>query len=313
MGLCVLLVALTVCTSVLNTQAKPLGGVSHNDLGLPHRFRRSLPVNLPYEADMLSYMPSESVRNDPLYPDISQAVLARLAAYPQEELLAQALERMGAPRQASPTQDNLSLQQMVEEGQRRDKETLYLANLLHLWNQINQGRGHPEKVLRGSVKVDGDFPRSYQDYDETGLGPIKPQATRNQLAQALSHYRQDGGYEVPALRMHSEEPNDEGLAMDEDMLRYLVTRVLSAMGEVDMPQRLAAPPSRRMRRSIEDEVKGDSAPNLLRVKRLDEELDSDYVPNGLLRRKRIDLDLETQVKHFPDPRMAERLLRYLPD
>ncbi|XP_063289123.1 uncharacterized protein LOC134573353 [Pelobates fuscus] len=307
-GPCVLFVALTVCNSI----AKPLGSISQDELGISHRFRRSLPVNLPFEPEMLSYMPPESSRNEPLYPDMNQAMLARLlTAYPQEELLAQALERMGSQHRVEPTQDNLSLHQLLEEGHRRDKETLYLANLLHLWNQINQARGYSEQVPRGPMKIDGDFPRSYQDYDETGLGPIRPQVTRSQMAQALSHYRQDGGYEGPSLRLQSEEPNDEAVPMDEDMLRYLMTRVLSAMSEV--PQRLPPTSNRRMRRAIDDEMKGDLSPNLLRVKRLDDELDSDYATNGLLRRKRIDGDLDTQPKHFSEHRMTERLLKYLPD
>ncbi|KAM4697048.1 proSAAS [Rhinophrynus dorsalis] len=317
MGPCVLLVAVTVCASVRSTLGKPLGGLPHDDLGIPRRFRRSLPVNNPYESDMMSYLPSESLRNEALYPDISKAMLARLSAYPQEELLAQALERMGSSRKLDPARDNLSLQQLVEEGQRRDKEAMYLANLLHLWNQISQGRGgYPEQLqgLRGSLKTEGEFQRPYQDYDETGVAPIRPQATRNQMPQALqSRYRQDGGYEGPAQQ--PEEISEDGIPMDEEMLRYLVTRVLSAMSEAEMPQRLSPNPTRRLRRSLTEEHMGDSPTNLLRVKRLDDNPDSDYDPSGLLRRKRIDGDLEgqTRPKHYTDHRVTEQLLQYLPE
>ncbi|XP_053329453.1 uncharacterized protein LOC128503401 [Spea bombifrons] len=309
----VLLVAVTVCASVLGTLGKPLLGVSHDDLGI-RRVRRSLPASGPYEADVLSYLPAENLRNEPLYPDISQAMLARLAAYPQEELLAQALERM-ASRRVEPNQENLSFQQLLEDGQRREKENVYLANLLHLWNQIGQGRGYPEQLqgLRGPLKPEGDVQRTYQNYDENGAGSVRPPLSRNQMAQALSHYRQDGPYDVGAFRMQPEEPSDEGVPVDEEMLRYLVTRVLSAMSEAEMPQRIAPPPGRRMRRSTDQEINGDFTSNLLRVKRLDDDPDADYESAGLLRRKRIDGDLETRPKHFPDQRVTEQLLRYLPN
>ncbi|KAM8934788.1 uncharacterized protein RCH25_005173 [Pelodytes ibericus] len=299
MGPWTLLVAVIVCASVLPAQSKPLGFVSHNDLGLPRRFRRSLP----YEADMLSYLPPESMRNEPVYPEISQAILARFAAYPQEELLAQALERMGALRRVEPTQDNLSIQGLFEEGLRRDKEALYLANLLH-W--LNQGHGYPEQLqgLRGPMRAEGDILRSFQDYDETGTGPARPQVSRSQMAQALSQYRQDRDFQGPAL--HSEEPNMEGL--DEDMLRYLVTRVLSAMSETDTPQHLAPPLGRRLRRSIDEELDGNSSPNLLRVKRLGESPEAEY--GGSSRRRN---QGETRARPLTDHRITERLLKYLPD
>ncbi|KAM4664789.1 proSAAS [Discoglossus pictus] len=313
MGPCALLVSVTVCVSVLGTSAKPLGSLSQ-DLGLPRRLRRSIPANSPYEADIMPYLASE-----PLYSDISQALAARLANYPSEEWLAQALERMGPARRVEPTQDNMSLQQLVEEGQRRDKEAMYLANLLQMWNQINQGRGYSEQLqsLRGPLPDEG-FQGSYADYDETNVAstPIRPQVTRNQMAQAMqNHYRQNVGFEVPAPRLQLDEQNENGIPVDEEMLRYLVTRVLSAMSEAELPQRLPAPPPRRLRRSLDEGRVGDPPPNLLRVKRLDDNLDPEYAPGALLRRKRIEngLDSQTRNKRLSEHRVAEQLLKYLPD
>ncbi|XP_056410453.1 uncharacterized protein LOC130345151 [Hyla sarda] len=314
MGPCILLVAVTVCVSVPSALSKPLGVLTHDDLGVARRLRRSLP----YEADM-SYMPSEPVRNEPLYPDLSQAMLARLAAYPQEELLARALERMGNPRRVEPTRDSPSLQQLVEEGQRRDKETMYLANLLHLWNQINQGKAYVDQLqgFPGPVPSDiVEYQRPYQDYDDTGVvtSRVRPQMSRNQMAQALqSHYRQNRGFEG---HLQPEETNEDGYPIDEDMLRYLVTRVLSAMNEAEMFQRLPPSPSRRMRRSLEDDRDEDTPANLLRVKRLDtDNVVPDFTSNGLLHRKRSesDLNIQSRPQHFTDQRVTEQLLKYFPE
>ncbi|XP_075041712.1 uncharacterized protein LOC142101266 [Mixophyes fleayi] len=321
MGPCILLVAVTVCMSVPSTLSKPLGVLTHDDLGVARRVRRSLPLNNPYEADMMSYVPLESLHNEPLYPDISQAMLARLAAYPQEELLAQALERMGTPRRVEATRDNPSLQQLLEEGQRRDKETMYLANLLHLWNQINQGRGYADQLqgFPSPIQAEVEYPRPYQDYDETGVVPsrARPQISRNQMAdEKHSHYRQNRGFEGPALHLQPEETNEDGYPMDEEMLRYIVTRVLSAMSEAEMPQRLPPNPTRRLRRSLEDERSEDTPPNLLRVKRLDtDNAVPDYNSNGLIHRKMLegDLDIQSRPQHFTDQRVTEQLLKYFPE
>lgn len=173
---------------------------------------------------MMSYVPPDVLRNDPLYADINQAVLARIAAYPQEELLAQALERMGSPRRPDPARNGPSLQQLVEESQRRDKETIYLANLLHLWNQINQGKVYNEQLqaFAGPSHPEGDYQRPYQDYDDTEVvtSRTRPQASRNQMSQALqNYYRQNRGFEAPALRLPQEDASDDGYPMDEEMLR----------------------------------------------------------------------------------------------
>ncbi|XP_075691019.1 uncharacterized protein LOC142659121 [Rhinoderma darwinii] len=317
MGPCILLVAVTVCLSVPSALSKPLGVLTHDDLGIARRIRRSLP----YDADMMSYVPSEPVRNEPLYPDLSQAMLARLAAYPQEELLARAMERMGNPRRVEPTHDSPSLQQLVEEGQRRDKETMYLANLLHLWNQINQGKAYVDQLqgFPGPVPADiSEYQRSYPDYDDIGVGSrTRPQIPRNQMAQALqSHYRQNRAFEGPSLHFQPDETNEDGYPMDEDMLRYLVTRVLSAMNEAEMSQRLPPIPPRRMRRSLDDDHDEDAPANLLRVKRLDtDNAIPDYTSNGLLHRKRIDgdLNIQSRPKHFTDQRVTEQLLKYFPE
>ncbi|XP_075115702.1 proSAAS [Leptodactylus fuscus] len=318
MGPCILLVAVTVCVCVPSALSKPLGVLTHDDLGGARRVRRSLP----YDADMMSYVPSEPVRNEPLYPDLSQAMLARLAAYPQEELLARALERMGNSRRVEPTHDSPSLQQLVEESQRRDKETMYLANLLHLWNQINQGKAYVDQLpgFPGPVPSDiSEYQRPYQDYDDTGVvtSRTRPQMSRNQMAQALqSHYRQNRAFEGPALHLQPEETNDDGYPMDEEMLRYLVTRVLSAMNDAEMSQRLQSSPPRRMRRSLDDDHDEDTPANLLRVKRLDtDNIVPDYTSNGLLHRKRIegDHDIQSRPQHFTDQRVTEQLLKYFPE
>ncbi|XP_018413517.1 PREDICTED: uncharacterized protein LOC108788274 [Nanorana parkeri] len=319
MGPCVVLVAVTVCLSVPSILGKPLGLLAHDDLGAPLRVRRSLPANIPYEADMMSYVQPEALRNEPLYADLNQAMLARFAAYPQEELLAQALERMGSPRRLDSARNGPSLQQLVEEGQRRDKETIYLANLLHLWNQINQGKVYTDQLqaYAGPAQPEGDYQRPYQDYDETEVvtSRTRPQASRNQMAQALqSYYRQNRAFEGPALRLAPEEANDDGYPMDEEMLRYLVTRVLSAMSEAEMPQRLSSKAPRRMRRSLEDDRSEDAPENLLRVKRLDTD-NPDYAANGVVHRKRPEGELEHQrgAQHFTDQRVTEQLLKYFPE
>ncbi|OCT66848.1 proSAAS [Xenopus laevis] len=306
MGPCVLLVAVTVCVGALGTFAKPLGSVPRDDVGMSHRFRRSLPAGIPYDTDMMSYLPSESLQEEASYPDINPALLSRLATYPQEQLLA-AMEKFGLNHRAEALQDSIALQQLAEEGQRRDKEAMYLANLLHLWNQISQSRGYPEQLQA----LRRELPRSYQDYDDTGLASrsIRAQLPRNQLAQATqSHYRQDGGYKATGPHQQQEEVSEDGIPMDEGMLRFLVTRVLSAMSEAEMPQRLSTPPSRRLRRSLPENPPGTASSNLLRIKRIDDLLDPDYVANGLLRRKRIDGDLEARPGHYTD-----QLLKYLPD
>ncbi|XP_018087957.2 uncharacterized protein LOC108699847 [Xenopus laevis] len=316
MGPCVLLVAVTVCVCALGTFAKPLGSVAHDNDGMSHRFRRSLPAGIPFDTDMMSYLPAESLQEEPLYPDINPALLSRLAAYPQDELLA-ALEKFGSNHRTDPLQDSRALQQLAQEGQWRDKEAKYLANLMHLWNQISQGRGYPEQLaaLRGSIQRNGQFTRSYQDYDDTSLAPrsIRPKVPRNQMSEAAqSRYWQDGGYQATGPHMQQEEVNNDGILMDEEMLRFLVTQVLSAMSEAEMPQRLSSTPPRRLRRSLSENPPGDAPSDLLRIKRIESLPDPDYVTNGLLRRKQIDGDLEVRPGPYVEQRVTEQLLKYLP-
>ncbi|XP_068104071.1 proSAAS [Hyperolius riggenbachi] len=319
MGPCIVLVAVTVCLSIPDALGKPLGALTHDDFGVPRRVRRSLPASIPYDADIMSYVPSEALRNEPLYSEVNQAMLARLAAYPQEELLAQALEKMGSNRRMDPVRNGPSLQQLMEESQRRDKETLYLANLLHMWNQINQGKAYADQLqgFAGPVQSEVDYQKPYPDYDETEVvtSRTRPQASRNQMEQALrSYYRQSRGYDGPAYRLQQEEVNGDGYPMDEEMLRYLVTRVLSAMNEAEIPPRLPPNPPRRMRRSLEDDHSEDTPANLLRVKRLDTD-NPDYPTNGMPHRKRGEGDAESQrgSQHFTDQRVAEQLLKYFPE
>ncbi|XP_040298160.1 uncharacterized protein LOC121009240 [Bufo bufo] len=320
MGPWILLVAVTVCLSVPSALSKPLGVLTHDDLGAARRVRRSLP----YDADMMSYMPSEPVRNKPSYSDLIQAMLARLPAYTKEENLGRALVRMGNPQRIEPTRDSPSLQQLVEEGQRRDKETMYRAILMHLWNQFNQGKPYVDQIegFPGPVPSDiSDYQRPYQEYEDTGVMVVpsltRPHISQNQLAQALqSHYRQNRAFEGPALHLQPEETNEDGYPMDEEMLRYLVTRVLSEMNDAEVSQRLAASPPRRMRRSLEDDHDEDPPANLLRVKRLDiDNVVPDYNSNGLLHRKRMDgdLDVQSRPQHFADQRVTEQLLKYFPE
>ncbi|XP_044124218.1 uncharacterized protein LOC122919326 [Bufo gargarizans] len=315
MGPWILLVAVTVCLSVPSALSKPLGVLTHDDLEAARRVRRSLP----YEADMMSYMPSEPVHKEPSYFDLIQAMLANLPAYPKEENLGRALVRMGNPQRVEPTRNSPSLQQLVEESQRRDKETMYRAILLHLRNQFKQGKEYVDQIqgFPGPVQSDiSDYPRAYQEYEDTGVMVVpkirRPYKSYDQLMQELeSHIRQNR-----ALHLQPEETNEDGYPMDEEMLRYLVTRVLSEMNDAEVSQRLAASPPRRMRRSLEDDHDEDPPANLLRVKRLDiDNVVPDYNSNGLLHRKRMDgdLDVQSRPQHFTDQRVTEQLLKYFPE
>uniref|UniRef100_A0A6J0VAV9 ProSAAS n=1 Tax=Pogona vitticeps TaxID=103695 RepID=A0A6J0VAV9_9SAUR len=247
--------------------AKPLsapgssrgGGLTHSLSGGTRRVRREL-QGTPYEA-------VETLANEVYYPELVRlAALERALSSPggqlQEEHLAQALERaMASPnnqlqddrlaqaldRAVAPPSNQfhpderlaLALQRLLQDGHRRDQESVYLANLLRLWDEA---KGAP----------------LYPEYDETGLagGSSPPRSLPNR------YWVPEGGFEPQEELGGEEEPAGE---MDPEMLRYLVGRILSGVGNSD-PQRLPIPP-RRLRRAI---FAGDlpEPPNLLRVKRL---------------------------------------------
>ncbi|XP_069065707.1 proSAAS [Pleurodeles waltl] len=369
MGPALLLALLTALASVLSAACKPLGNgprsPGQEDVGATRRFRRDLQMSLPYEAELMAYPPAEAMRtNEAYYPEMSEAMLARLAGLQQDERLAQALERLGGTgrteagmERLAPSgreqEERLALQQMMEEGRRRDKEAVYLANLLRYWNDMNQARGYNDQLAGQSraPKAENSFPGGYPDYDETALASnmVKAPSSRNQLnaqmAQALlNRYRQEGGFEASPSRMDLEEPNDEDGQMDEEVLRYLVGRILTGMSEAGGPQRLSRrdlglsnirpeyrSSSKRVRRSL-DEDRPDQA-NLLRVKRLgegDEALladaaalqDATYkLQAGLQRVKRTDEMGDEPTKParskrfagYSDPEYSEQLLKYLPE
>ncbi|XP_075774710.1 proSAAS [Pelodiscus sinensis] len=208
--------------------AGPRGPLPHDSPGGPHRFRRDLRGEL-------------GLANQLYYP--------RQGLPAQEELLAQALERLGAPPAGRWREDALGAAPWLQEAppggrwrqegaqaalalQRLLQESVPLASLLQLWDQAG---GAP-----------------YPDYDETGAGA--PPRTRPPGPAALSRYRTDGAYET-----RPEEPGDEEAGeMDAEMLRYLVGRILAGGSEMRPPRH-----ARRLRRGLEEEP-----PTLLRVKRL---------------------------------------------
>ncbi|XP_061477638.1 uncharacterized protein LOC133382009 [Rhineura floridana] len=246
--------------------AKPLpttgsfrGG--HNLPGSARKVRREL-QGVPYEAV------ETALANEVYYPELVRlAALERAMSSPggqlQEEHLAQALERAMATSSGNQLQDDrlaqaleravappsnqfqpderlaLTLQRLLQDGHRRDQESVYLANLLKLWEEA---KGAP----------------LYPEYDETGLagGSSPPRLLPNR------YWVPEGGFEAQEELGGEEEPTGE---MDPETLRYLVGRILSGTSNLN-PQRLPMSP-RRLRRAIFD---GDlpEPPNLLRVKRL---------------------------------------------
>nr|XP_006008597.1 PREDICTED: proSAAS isoform X2 [Latimeria chalumnae] len=318
---------------------------------------------------MMAYPSPDQLRNEVYYnPELSDTMLARLASLQQDEKLAQALERMGfggkelglerAPPSGQDQDERLSqaLQQLMEDGRRRDQEALYLANLLQLWNEANQGKGYPERAgglpTRTMAKAENDFQSPYADYDETGLmtNMVRPPKSRNQVnAQAvqalLNRYQQEGMYDGPPSHLTLEGPNEEEGDVDEEVLRYLVGRILASMGDSghqhlakrDLASTTAHqdsyPVLRRARRSVDEDLPDQT--NLLRVKRLGMEQDggtegSDFLGDpdpayklkgGLQRAKRIDEQLDglaapiRRKRHagYDEAEFAERVLKYLPD
>ncbi|XP_030048254.1 proSAAS [Microcaecilia unicolor] len=349
MGPALLLTSLLLSSNTLPTFSKPLGSGPqspvHQDVGTNRRLRRDLSMPLPYEAEMMGYPPNKSY-----LPEVSDALLARLAGMQKDERLAQALERMGTAGRTEQGLDRLALsgrdqderlglalQQAMEDGRQGDKDAIYLANLLHLWNEMSQAKGYPNQ-LPGSAratKMENEFQGLYPDYDETGLmsNMVMTPSSRNQLnaqlaQELLNRYRQD---EASPSRTDLEEPNEEDGQMDEEVLRYLVGRILAGIigKSQHLPRRDLGPlefqgPAKRLRRSLDEEHLPQT--NLLRVKRLGDE---DEEPSAVLgdatyrlqRAKRPEEHMDEPTKalrikryaSYSDPEFSEQFLKYLPE
>ncbi|XP_044844070.1 proSAAS-like isoform X1 [Mauremys mutica] len=260
--------------------AGPRGALPHEAAGGPRRFRRDL-RGAPYEGEM-------GLANEIYYP--------RLGPLAQDELLAQALERLGAPPAGRWREDEPGGTPWLQEAppggrwrqdgaqaalalQRLLQESVPLASLLQLWDQA---RGAP-----------------YPDYDETGAGaPPRPRAPP---PPQLSRYRTDGAYEN-----HQDEPGDEEPGeMDAEMLRYLVGRILAGGGEMRPPRH-----PRRLRRGLEEDP-----PTLLRVKRLggDGEGPEAGAPQLQRAKRTEEEEEEAAVGGRRGAYGGEPLLRYLPE
>nr|XP_033779774.1 uncharacterized protein LOC117350013 [Geotrypetes seraphini] len=349
MGPTFLLTSLLLSSNTLPTFSKPLGNGPqsplHQDVGSTRRLRRDLSMSLPYEAEMMVYPP-----NKPYLPEVSDALLARLAGMQKDERLAQALERMGTAGRTEQglerlvpsgrDQDDqllLALQQAVEDGRPGDKDAIYMANLLHRWNEMYQAKGYPNQLPgpARSTKMENEFQSLYPDYDETGLtsNMVITPSSRNQLnaqlaQELINRYRQD---EASPSRTDFEEPNEEDGQMDEEVLRYLVSRILAGIiGKPQhFPRRDLGPlefqgPGKRLRRSLDEERL--PQPNLLRVKRLGDE---DEEPSAVLgdatyrlqRAKRLEESMDEPTKAlrskryagYSDPEFPEQFFKYLPE
>ncbi|XP_066500923.1 proprotein convertase subtilisin/kexin type 1 inhibitor, like [Hoplias malabaricus] len=299
-------------------EAKPLSGM-HG--GGAVRLRRDLRDSLPYEAQMMSYPPADfKGRGNDLY-------------YQPEAVRAQGLGQ--------------ALQRLMESDQRREQEAAYLAGLLRLLNEAqNNSQGKQEEE---EEEEEGDFQGPYPpDYDETEqtVSMAKPQALLDpQLAEALlNRYKQErmlqAGLNPTSNRLQEREED-----RDQEMLRYLVEKILSGLAPGNQP----SPSSRRTKRDV-NAASGtgrggaavrrsrrsvDSAPgpspsteaSLLRVKRLGDEDDEGYPAQknrsphaGLQRMKRIDTDMLIPPKQSRkrraityDPNLiAQHILQYLP-
>lgn len=178
----------------------------------PRRVRREL-QGVPYEAALVNEAyypelvrlaaleramspPGGQLRDEHLAQTLER-VLASSGNQVQDERLAQALERAVAPPPGSQFQPDerlaLALQRLLQDGHRRDQESVYLANLRKLWEEA-----------RGAAL--------YPDYDETGLtgGSSPPRAP-------LSRYSGPEGDFGPQEELGGEEePVGE---VDPEMLR----------------------------------------------------------------------------------------------
>ncbi|KAK6467239.1 proprotein convertase subtilisin/kexin type 1 inhibitor [Huso huso] len=298
------------------------------------RFRRDLRDSLPplpYEAEMMAYPPPSS-------SDSQQQLRNNVYYQPGEGGWRGRGQQDGRRR-------GQALQQLVEDGRRRDQEAVYLAGLLQLLTAEAGPEGYPgaqerpPKAGEAGLAPGGDFQGPFlPDYDDTSM--VKPQrAWQNlqnlqnlmepQLAQALmNRYRQEKLYEAglsppPASRLELQEAaaEAEGEA-DEEVLRYLVGRILSSMGSEGGQQSEGHSGLRRSRRSLDEGASSPDEENLLRVKRLDEAGMRDAI-QGLQRIKGVDTEPQQQqagkqvrkrryAAYDPDE-LAERILKYLPD
>ncbi|XP_058639885.1 proprotein convertase subtilisin/kexin type 1 inhibitor, like [Onychostoma macrolepis] len=290
------------------------------------RLRRDLRDSVPYEAQMISYPAADfRSRSNDVY-------------YQPEVLRAQGLGQ--------------ALQRLVENDQRREQEAAYLASMLRLLNEAQNNRqGKPEE----EEEEEGDFQGQYPpDYDETeqAVSMAKPQASWQglldpQLTQALlNRYKQERLMQAglaPNTNRIPEREKDK----DQEMLRYLVEKILSSLASggnqggpsnqrakrdlsaVANMEQSGGPTLKRSRRSL-DSAPGPSPQveaSLLRVKRLDGDVDDDEVAGqsnrtphvGLQRMKRIDTD-QPPKKHSRkrraltyDPALiVQHILQYLP-
>ncbi|XP_051509496.1 proprotein convertase subtilisin/kexin type 1 inhibitor, like [Myxocyprinus asiaticus] len=321
----VLLIFSLMLFQIHTLEAKPLsamygGGRNFDSQAGGVRLRRDLRDSVPYEAQMMSYPGADfKGRSNDLY-------------YQPEALRAQGLGQ--------------ALQRLMENDQRREQEAAYLASLMRFLNEA-QDNGQEDE---------GDFQGPYPaDYDETeqAVSMAKPQASWQglldpQLTQALlNRYKQERLMQAGIASTGNRIPERQQ-DKDQEMLRYLVEKILSSLasggnqaapsnqrakrdlGAVASMERTGGSVLKRARRFL------DSVPvpspqaeaSLLRVKRLDDDLDDEGViaqsnrtPHvGLQRMKRIDTDLPPPKKHSRirraltyDPNLiAQHILQYIP-
>ncbi|XP_067880242.1 proprotein convertase subtilisin/kexin type 1 inhibitor, like [Heterodontus francisci] len=280
LGVCSLYLATCIALSSFEAaKSKTLAAVSRVSADeepgvVVARYRRDA---LPYEGEMFAYPPSDTGLNEAYYPKLaSEAALARLGLGPREreqmERLGLALSGAEKPARLGPEGDERlgqALQQLMEDSRRRDQEAAYLSNLLRAWNELSQPEAYP---------AEADPRDSYPDYDE--LAPVRQAANRR--PPELGRYgNREAAYNTPA-RPDLEEPTDGGREVQEQVMRYLVGRILADMdANADYPRpprlvkrdlRSLAEPrpkayagARRVRRALD---KGAGRANLVRVKRL---------------------------------------------
>ncbi|KAJ8017282.1 hypothetical protein DPEC_G00016230, partial [Dallia pectoralis] len=232
-GSVILLLSLALLLPPLPLKAKSLSPAwSDRGQGLEtagggiRRVRRDLRDSLPYEAGMISY------------PGESADVLTRRGG---NELLYQPEEWRGQGL-------GQALQQLVENDQRREQETAYLAGLLRLLSEAESGVEEDGEEDQMPRDFQGPYP---QDYDETepGMRMGKPQAAAQwqglldpQLTQALlNRYRQERQQQVgsPGLPTSINRLTDARLDTgdpDQETLRYMVAKILSSIGPNNPPR-----------------------------------------------------------------------------
>lgn len=326
-------ISLFLFLTLLHTQtfhAKPLsvirsgGRVLEGSPNIHHRLRRDLRDTLPYEAQMMSYPPTAAETGDWRRQGLDQA-----------------------------------LQRLVENDQRRDQEAAYLASLLRLLDQSEAREAGPEDEPEEEEERPEDFQGPYPpDYDETdrGVNMGKPQASWQglldpQVSQALlQRYRQERMLQAGLQQLQIPEGHShrENHSRDQEILRYMVAKILASIGPSDShsnPARRtrrdlvaavaeggsskAASPThrRRSRRSLDDTAPPSQATPLLRVKRLG---DGDEVEGeggayrvqqqGLQRMKRVDTELHSgkirrrrRATSYDHDLLIQQILQYLPE